>query len=179
MLKASDMVIPSDSNSDVDLEKGPDSSPPLQQRTTEDCIDRAESDEESSERIHAAGPAVVVSPDEDDDEMKEEVDLANIATPEKDQLGDADELELGKVNIRRDDVSVSIPILCAICLERYTEGASVVLSGSASCTHGFHQECILEYLVHHGDEAAPCPCCRQIFLPMKNTKQKWKKNVAN
>lgn len=79
---------------------------------------------------------------------------------------DVDGFLLGEVVLKRQGENSLIPITCAICLERYEAGDSVVWSGNPLCSHGFHQECILDYLVHHDSEAAPCPCCRQIFLPM-------------
>jgi hypothetical protein len=86
--------------------------------------------------------------------------------------------ELGKVTVAREDGLVSIPITCAICLETYKQGEMIVLSGNSSCTHGFHHECILDYLVRYEKEGAPCPCCRQAFMPIENTKKRggWKKS---
>jgi hypothetical protein len=71
---------------------------------------------------------------------------------------------------REVDSALTIPNMCAICLESYQEGTTVVWSGNPSCQHAFHQDCILDYLVQHKKDAAPCPCCRQVFLP----KQRWK-----
>lgn len=85
----------------------------------------------------------------------------------KPQFEDADGFLLGEVVLKRDGQDFAIPITCAICLEQYETGDSVVWSGNSLCTHGFHHTCILDYLVYNDSEAAPCPCCRQIFLPMK------------
>lgn len=75
----------------------------------------------------------------------------------------------GKVLLPQGDGKppLAVATTCAICLEQYQEGETVVWSGNPLCRHAFHQNCILDYLVYENQEAAPCPCCRQIFLPMK------------
>ena len=81
---------------------------------------------------------------------------------------DENDLEQGHVELERGEGDhLSIPMTCAICLAVYKEGETVVLSGNTLCRHGFHQDCILDYLVVHDAEAAPCPCCRQLFIPIQ------------
>ena len=59
----------------------------------------------------------------------------------------------------------SVPNGCAICLERYLPGDTVVWSTNIDCSHVFHQTCILSYLIKICDkDASPCPCCRQNFV---------------
>jgi len=52
--------------------------------------------------------------------------------------------------------------MCAICLCPYEEGDIRIFS--KRCTHAFHKECILEWLVKGHNE---CPCCR-IDIVTKN-----------
>ena len=83
--------------------------------------------------------------------------------------------------------------MCAICLEDYHAGETIVWSSNDSCKDAFHHDCIVDYLVlqladqyhkqqqdHHGSELMntldtarlektmlkdppSCPCCRQDF----------------
>lgn len=56
-----------------------------------------------------------------------------------------------------EDVSIASEDseMCAICLCPYEEGEIRILS--KRCSHAFHKECILEWLVKSHNE---CPCCR-------------------
>ena len=84
-----------------------------------------------------------------------------------------------------------VPISCAICLSEYEAGEDVCWSGNAACTHVFHRECVVEWLVALGrrkssgrrfrpdpreedliDYPLECPCCRQefVYAPTKKTK---------
>mmetsp|Transcript_21746 Transcript_21746/g.38327 ORF Transcript_21746/g.38327 Transcript_21746/m.38327 type:complete len:1039 (-) Transcript_21746:340-3456(-) len=56
-----------------------------------------------------------------------------------------------------DDISIASEEseMCAICLCPYEEGDIRIFS--KRCTHAFHKECILEWLVKSHNE---CPCCR-------------------
>lgn len=63
--------------------------------------------------------------------------------------------------------------VCAICLDAYKTGDTVVWSNNSECQHVFHTECILDYLVHHKEESkAPCPCCRRQFLTKAQKKSR-------
>jgi hypothetical protein len=53
---------------------------------------------------------------------------------------------------------------CAICLDTYKPGESVVWSCNKNCPHVFHQDCLLDYWVKIHDNSTPCPMCRQNFL---------------
>jgi hypothetical protein len=59
--------------------------------------------------------------------------------------------------------TATVPNNCAICLEAYEPGETVVWSGNPKCDHAFHQECITAYLVKVKDGSTPCPMCRQDF----------------
>ena len=58
--------------------------------------------------------------------------------------------------------------LCAICLEEYHEGDTIVWSSNKNCRHAFHRDCLTSYLVKINAkdtyESYPCPCCRQNFF---------------
>ena len=75
------------------------------------------------------------------------------------------------------------PIFCAICLMEYELSDRVTWSSNASCTHVFHEDCIVNWLVTLGKTKSKmqrfsrdpteaqllnyqpeCPCCRQNFI---------------
>lgn len=87
---------------------------------------------------------------------------------------------------REKDFDVSVD--CAICLNAYSIGDRVTSSsGLSNCTHAFHQDCIVEWLMTIGKKAQRdaqeatgngsiplinlcnipmiCPICRQDFIP--------------
>jgi hypothetical protein len=70
--------------------------------------------------------------------------------------------------------TATVPNNCAICLEAYEPGETVVWSGNPKCNHAFHQECITAYLVKVKDGSTPCPMCRQDF-----TSDPWSAAVAD
>lgn len=55
---------------------------------------------------------------------------------------------------------------CAICLNSYTPGESVVGSLNPDCNHVFHSSCIEEWLLRRrGHESLlRCPCCRRAYI---------------
>mmetsp|Transcript_13315 Transcript_13315/g.36797 ORF Transcript_13315/g.36797 Transcript_13315/m.36797 type:complete len:104 (-) Transcript_13315:3709-4020(-) len=59
-----------------------------------------------------------------------------------------------------------VPNCCAVCLGSYDVGETVVWSSNEKCSHAFHQECILEWLIKMQPET-PCPCCRQEFTDLE------------
>lgn len=77
----------------------------------------------------------------------------------------------------------SCPIFCAICLAEYEPSERVSWSSNPDCTHAFHEDCVVEWLVSLGrtksksrrfadeptegqllDYHLECPCCRQEFV---------------
>jgi len=76
----------------------------------------------------------------------------------------------------------NVPIFCAICLSEYDKGDGVCWSSNAECSHVFHEDCILQWLISSGKKRAMsqyftkhptdakllenefCPCCRQEFI---------------
>lgn len=76
-----------------------------------------------------------------------------------------------------------VPIFCAVCLMEYETSERVCWSSNGECTHVFHEDCILQWLVSLGrkrskrqsfprnpsdkrllDYDLACPCCRQDFI---------------
>jgi hypothetical protein len=51
---------------------------------------------------------------------------------------------------------------CAICLVEYEAGDEISWSHNKSCTHAFHRECIIDWLISHDE----CPCCRHNYLSL-------------
>jgi hypothetical protein len=80
----------------------------------------------------------------------------------------------------------SCPIFCAICLAEYEPSERVSWSSNPDCTHAFHEDCVVEWLVTLGRTKSKhvrfleepteaqllhyhleCPCCRQDFVILK------------
>ena len=53
---------------------------------------------------------------------------------------------------------------CSICSDEYQSGDKFAWSKNELCSHLFHTECILPWLMNHSD----CPMCRNDFLYFKN-----------
>lgn len=77
----------------------------------------------------------------------------------------------------------SCPIFCAICLTEYEVSERVSWSSNPACTHVFHEDCVVQWLVSLGRTKSKmqrfssepseaqllnfgleCPCCRQEFI---------------
>ena len=54
-------------------------------------------------------------------------------------------------------------IMCDICLLEYKVGDEVAWSPNIECTHAFHKDCILDWLVRK----TSCPSCRRDYLKCK------------
>lgn len=52
------------------------------------------------------------------------------------------------------------PKLCSICVEEYKEGDDIAWSKNEICSHVYHTDCIVAWLMNHSD----CPLCRNDFL---------------
>ena len=94
--------------------------------------------------------------------------------------------EAGEVNDQVDDAVTeerAVPIFCAICLTKYEISDRVCWSSNSECSHMFHEDCMMRWLVALGrkgskrkrysanpserkmlDYALACPCCRQDFI---------------
>jgi len=80
-------------------------------------------------------------------------------------------------NDGKNNTETSVPNLCAICLEEYHEGETIVWSSNKNCPHAFHKHCLLSYFVTVKEkEDYPCPFCRQQFLFVDKKDKKGKKN---
>jgi hypothetical protein len=69
--------------------------------------------------------------------------------------------------------SRKVPNSCAICLDCYEVGDTVVWSSTdSSCVHAFHEHCIAAWCFRKIEEqftsriSVPCPCCRQPFVDL-------------
>jgi len=61
-----------------------------------------------------------------------------------------------------DDENDETNFECSICLDPYINGEEI--SASESCSHIFHKDCVLEWLL----KSDLCPCCRtQMIDPIK------------
>ncbi|KAL3767397.1 hypothetical protein ACHAW5_007657 [Stephanodiscus triporus] len=77
----------------------------------------------------------------------------------------------------------AVPIFCAVCLAKYEISDRVCWSSNSECSHMFHEDCMLKWLVALGrkrskrkrfpenpsekkllDYDLTCPCCRQDFI---------------
>lgn len=77
----------------------------------------------------------------------------------------------------------AVPIFCAVCLMEYEVSDRVCWSSNKECTHVFHEDCIVQWLVSSGRTKSKrrwfpenpsekrlmcyeleCPCCRQEFI---------------
>jgi hypothetical protein len=126
--------------------------------------------------------AVETTKDDDEEEKAAKMDENKGAAPISSSRGSMTTTGGGEVILPRggdenENASSMIPNLCAICLDSYHVGETVVWSNNTECQHAFHQECLLDYVclraIHREDEA-PCPCCRRVFLSKRKNK-KWKK----
>lgn len=61
---------------------------------------------------------------------------------------------------------INIHSICGICLCEYEEGEEICWSSNIECTHLFHKDCIVEWLMRHDD----CPCCRCDYLTISREK---------
>eukprot|EP01083_Nonionella_stella_P094935 266480_1 len=71
-----------------------------------------------------------------------------------------------------DDRRISLESQCVICLDQYSDDASVM---HLKCGHHFHKECCTKWL----DEHENCPICLQHFQKAKNKHQKKKREKYN
>jgi hypothetical protein len=75
-------------------------------------------------------------------------------------------------------VAAEVHNLCAICLESYSPGDSVVWSSNPKCCHVFHTDCMVHYLVHVRNGGTSCPTCRQTFTVLGVLEDESVKNGA-
>jgi hypothetical protein len=56
------------------------------------------------------------------------------------------------------------PDCCSICLESFQNGDEMCASPNQACSHVFHRDCILDWLLTH----EICPICRRNYLQLDN-----------
>ncbi|KAL9181079.1 hypothetical protein ACHAXT_009884 [Thalassiosira profunda] len=101
----------------------------------------------------------------------------------KDVEGDKEDIKtLGDAEVKKGRRR-SCPLFCAICLQQYEPSERVSWSSNPECTHAFHEDCVVQWLVSLGRTKAKrqrfsddpteaqllnyeleCPCCRQEFI---------------
>ena len=91
--------------------------------------------------------------------------------------------ERAEDNKDSNDTERAVPIFCAVCLMEYEVSDRVCWSSNKECTHVFHEDCIVQWLVSSGRTKSKrrwfpdnpserrlmcyeleCPCCRQEFI---------------
>mmetsp|Transcript_25105 Transcript_25105/g.35164 ORF Transcript_25105/g.35164 Transcript_25105/m.35164 type:complete len:357 (-) Transcript_25105:457-1527(-) len=78
---------------------------------------------------------------------------------------DALHLKLPNIKGKGEDETCGHRVIsgvCAICICPYEVGERVTWSTNESCSHAFHEECILSWL---GKGKKRCPVCRNYFCP--------------
>ncbi len=105
---------------------------------------------------------------------------------DEDEGREASETEPAAINSQPHAIEKrNVPIFCAICLSEYEMGDRVCWSSNAECSHVFHEDCILQWLISSGKKRSSiqyftsnpsdeellkhefCPCCRQDFICVK------------
>jgi Ring finger domain len=70
---------------------------------------------------------------------------------------------------KQEDGRCCTSAVCAICLESYQEGETIVWSQDPECCHVYHKDCFVDYLSQRKNpslEDNPCPTCRRNFCKM-------------
>ena len=102
---------------------------------------------------------VVVTDTKPDDKQANLSKLASIKS-----LDDESNRHLSGLTVRLTPTRTT-PNCCAICLNHYQTGDTVIWSTNSSCSHAFHRDCMLGWLVKTpAGKPAMCPCCRQAFM---------------
>ena len=112
-----------------------------------------------------------VGPDDNDARNEQAEEIVSCTTDDADTVNDP-------VTENR-----AVPIYCAVCLTKYDVPNRVCWSSNSECSHVFHEDCMLHWLVVLGRKCSrrkrftknpsegmlldfhmPCPCCRQDFI---------------
>jgi hypothetical protein len=119
------------------------------------------------------GDGATLSPSDHEASLDEDLEKGTSSS-------DSDQNEAGELADASPDLGVvlelprkhdprTVPNACAICLESYKPDETVVWSSNNDCSHAFHQDCILDYLVKlEVEDTVPCPCCRQDFMDLSS-----------
>ena len=111
--------------------------------------------------------------DEKDMTNAKELDDMELAS-----MDDSTNFELTLLRIQTNNGERQVPGSCAICLCRYQVDDRVVWSNNDKCSHAFHDDCMVDWLVNVR-EGAPCPCCRQEFVSMDGVDQPEKRTLRD
>ena len=127
--------------------------------------------ESDSKRNHSEDPlsksnACKATSLQDDADMKQSVPSSptttepqGLASKVVEQLGEAAEIVSDYFGITAD-TSRDRGTACDICLLDFEIDEEVAWSTNAACTHSFHKDCIMDWLVRKPS----CPSCRQNYL---------------
>ncbi|KAL7538065.1 hypothetical protein ACHAXR_009682 [Thalassiosira sp. AJA248-18] len=137
-----------------------------------DCVD-----------VHKSKPC---TEDEKKDEKKSKIRIFGGKAKEEvksDTIKEEPTTAVGENNGGGNNRRRSCPIFCAICLMEYEPPERVSWSSNPECTHIFHEDCVVQWLVslgrtkskNHRFSVEPteaqllnyqleCPCCRQEFI---------------
>mmetsp|Transcript_4544 Transcript_4544/g.5974 ORF Transcript_4544/g.5974 Transcript_4544/m.5974 type:complete len:170 (-) Transcript_4544:375-884(-) len=80
---------------------------------------------------------------------------------DEEDLSQAEFMEYNETELQDVDLDVKERSNeCPICLLNFEDGCSTCYSNNPLCSHVFHHECMLEWLMQHEE----CPCCRAQYL---------------
>jgi hypothetical protein len=103
----------------------------------------------------------------DNSEVKNDVKVLNVSSVLSDiESGEVKELYLpsSSKSDSKNQQKRTIPNCCAICLCPYDVDDTVIWSCNKECSHAFHDECIIPWLVKN--QNGECPCCRRAFTDL-------------
>jgi hypothetical protein len=114
-----------------------------------------------------------------DPEQHEAGELSDHASP----VLEICEEDFGILDLPRKHYPRAVPNVCAICLEVYKPNETVIWSSNIDCSHAFHQDCILDYLmvkeIKVKETVSPCPCCRQDFMSLSSEEADEKEGASD
>mmetsp|Transcript_22843 Transcript_22843/g.25989 ORF Transcript_22843/g.25989 Transcript_22843/m.25989 type:complete len:240 (+) Transcript_22843:317-1036(+) len=96
-----------------------------------------------------------------EDENKENVLMFD--KPRKQKNNTSTETRIFRIDVHQKKNSPSIletTSICAICWSTYVDGDTACCSRNKSCSHIFHEACLMPWLLKRND----CPMCRSDFL---------------
>jgi hypothetical protein len=116
---------------------------------------------------------------EDEVDNNNNTDICTTIPPPENEAAAAAALDKNNKLCRRQ-----VPIFCSICLSEFDLSQQICWSSNTACTHVFHSECMIQWLValgrkHSSMKRFPwnpserqlvghyelqCPCCRQEFI---------------
>jgi len=114
---------------------------------------------EKSAPSHESLCQVIDDPSQDDHDSK----YIGLCLPCSNLFDDNTTLPHGIVpQSRAASKTLLVSVKCPICIDQYQPGCYVSWSHNKECTHAFHRDCILMWLLKK--EEPLCPCCRREFV---------------